>query len=250
MTQLRIRRIVVSDSAMVFATPLYRLAQVCVRQFSTSQIERNRGCSLHQCHLVDRGVGDSRGFPRMTAQVALARVSINLGLGVSRLARNDANWYRLVDLYGAVETPIADADIHYRRALLNHRPVPELEGILSTAAGSTSSSGSSSVSPSTDQTGVGTCRCSLSVRVLVFNERARSRPRVSIRQIRAGVWPDHPARVSSAAGSVVAHPSTRDVPHQLYGLPSSVCASNSGVSRMVTIFSADASVADSEDAGE
>ena len=41
------------------------------------------------------------GFARLTAEVALARVGLVLGLEVSRLARNNAEWYRLIDLAAA-----------------------------------------------------------------------------------------------------------------------------------------------------
>jgi hypothetical protein len=40
------------------------------------------------------------GFVRMTAEVALRHVGIVLGLEVSRLAHNNADWYRLLDLCG------------------------------------------------------------------------------------------------------------------------------------------------------
>ena len=42
------------------------------------------------------------GFARMTVEVALGHVGIVLGLEVSRLACNNADWYRLLDLYGSV----------------------------------------------------------------------------------------------------------------------------------------------------
>jgi hypothetical protein len=35
---------------------------------------------------------------RLTAEVALARVGLVVGLEVSRLARNNADWHRLIDL--------------------------------------------------------------------------------------------------------------------------------------------------------
>jgi hypothetical protein len=45
-----------------------------------------------------------------TADVALLKVGIVVGLEVSRLARNNANWYRLLDLCGITDTLLADAD--------------------------------------------------------------------------------------------------------------------------------------------
>jgi len=55
------------------------------------------------------------GFARLTAEVALGHVGIVLGLEVSRLARNNADWYRLLDLCGLTDTLIADADGIYHR---------------------------------------------------------------------------------------------------------------------------------------
>ena len=54
------------------------------------------------------------GFARLTAEVALARVGLVLGLEASRLARNNADWRRLIDLAGLTDTLIGDADgIHH-----------------------------------------------------------------------------------------------------------------------------------------
>jgi hypothetical protein len=50
------------------------------------------------------------GFARLTAEVALGRVGMVLGLEVSRLARNNADWHRLIDLAGLSDTLIGDAD--------------------------------------------------------------------------------------------------------------------------------------------
>ena len=50
------------------------------------------------------------GFAHMSAQVALGHGGIVFGLEVSRLARNNADWYRLLDLCGATDTLIGDAD--------------------------------------------------------------------------------------------------------------------------------------------
>lgn len=46
----------------------------------------------------------------MTAEVALGGVGILLGLEVSRLARNNTDWYKLLDLCGYTDTLIGDDD--------------------------------------------------------------------------------------------------------------------------------------------
>ena len=58
---------------------------------------------------------------RLTAEVALAHVGLVLGLEVSRLARNNADWHRLIDLGGLTDTLIGDADGIYHPALFNDR---------------------------------------------------------------------------------------------------------------------------------
>jgi hypothetical protein len=64
---------------------------------------------------------DRSGFARLTAEVALARVGLVLGLEVSRLARNNAEWYRLIDLAGLTDTLIGDGDGFYHPAVFNDR---------------------------------------------------------------------------------------------------------------------------------
>jgi DNA invertase Pin-like site-specific DNA recombinase len=51
-----------------------------------------------------------RKLPRLTAEVALGHVGIVLGPEVSRLARNNADWYRVLDLCGITNTFNGDGD--------------------------------------------------------------------------------------------------------------------------------------------
>ena len=55
------------------------------------------------------------GFTQLTAQVAMSRVGIVPGLEVSRLARNNADWYQLLDLCAMSDTLIGDAEPSDRR---------------------------------------------------------------------------------------------------------------------------------------
>src|SRR5206468_5489113 len=73
------------------------------------------------------------GFAKMTAEIALGQVGIVLGLEVSRLARNNADWYRLLDLCGLTDTLIGDADGIYHPGLFNDRLVLGLKGTMSEA---------------------------------------------------------------------------------------------------------------------
>ena len=133
-----------------------RRAVVYVRQSSATQVEHNRESTARQYQLADRAVAlgwardqvtvfdedlgvsgsglvDRAGFARMTAEVALGEVGIVLGLEVSRLARNNADWYRLLDLCGATHTLIGDADGIYHPGLFNDRLVLGLKGTMSEA---------------------------------------------------------------------------------------------------------------------
>ncbi|WP_372436666.1 recombinase family protein [Pseudomonas veronii] len=70
------------------------------RQYALVRRATSLGWSQQQVNIVDDDLGLSGastarrgGFARMTAEVALGHVGIILGLEVSRLARNNADWY-------------------------------------------------------------------------------------------------------------------------------------------------------------
>jgi len=135
---------------------LARQAIVYLRQSSPSQVEHNResterqyalaaraqelGWSREQIVVIDEDLGLSgsgvvtrSGFARLTAEVALARVGLVLGLEVSRLARNNADWHRLIDLAGLTDTLIGDGDGIYHPAAFNDRLLLGLKGTMSEA---------------------------------------------------------------------------------------------------------------------
>jgi DNA invertase Pin-like site-specific DNA recombinase/predicted DNA-binding transcriptional regulator AlpA len=146
-----------SDAALkITPSHLQRAAFVYIRQSSASQVEHNRestlrqyalaqramalGWSEQQVSVVDEDLGLSGasaahrgGFARMTAEVALGHVGIILGLEVSRLARNNSDWYRLLDLCSMTDTLIGDADGVYNTALFNDRLLLGLKGTMSEA---------------------------------------------------------------------------------------------------------------------
>ena len=145
-----------SDLTKINSTHLSRLAYVYLRQSSAAQVEHNRESTARQYALVTKaaelgwpaqqvlvidedlgvsgsGVIERSGFARLTAEVALGHVGIVLGLEVSRLARNNAEWYRLLDLCGLTDTLIGDADGIYHPAMFNDRLVLGLKGTMSEA---------------------------------------------------------------------------------------------------------------------
>ena len=145
-----------SDALKITAHHLARVAIVYLRQSSAAQVENNRestdrqyalvhkagefGWSTDSIMVIDEDLGLSgsgavarSGFARLTAEVALGHVGLVLGLEVSRLARNNADWYRLIDLCGLSNTLIGDADGVYHPALFNDRLLLGLKGTMSEA---------------------------------------------------------------------------------------------------------------------
>ena len=145
-----------NDIAKIGASHLGRAAYIYLRQSAPSQVEHNRestqrqyalatkattlGWPSQQVIVVDEDLGlsgsgivDRNGFARLTAEVALGHVGIVLGLEVSRLARNNADWYRLLDLCGLTDTLIGDADGIYHPAMFNDRLLLGLKGTMSEA---------------------------------------------------------------------------------------------------------------------
>ena len=110
------------------------------RQYALAAKARELGWPNDRIIVIDEDLGLSgsgvvarSGFARLTAEVALAHVGLVLGLEVSRLARNNADWYRLIDLAGLTDTLIGDADGIYHPALFNDRLLLGLKGTMSEA---------------------------------------------------------------------------------------------------------------------
>ena len=59
---------------------------------------------------VGASAADRAGFQRLVAEVSLGHAGIVLGLEVSRLARNSADWHRLLGLCALANTLILDED--------------------------------------------------------------------------------------------------------------------------------------------
>ena len=112
-----------SELAKINSSHLARVAIVYLRQSSAAQVEHNRestdrqyasppkarelGWPADRVVVIDEDLGLSgsravarSGFARLTAEVALGHVGLVLGLEVSGLARNNADWHRLIDLCG------------------------------------------------------------------------------------------------------------------------------------------------------
>jgi hypothetical protein len=84
------------------------------------------GWAKSQVRIIDEDLGVSgkvfvkrSGFDHLNAEVALGRAGILFGLEVSRLARSNADWYRLLDMCAITDTLLADSDGVYHPALFN-----------------------------------------------------------------------------------------------------------------------------------
>lgn len=145
-----------SDNPKIQPTHLARRVCVYVRQSTETQVQVNRestrrqyqldqrarelGWPDSQIHIIDEdlaksgsGVVSRQGFTQMTQEVALGQIGLVLCLEASRLARNNAEWYRLLDLCGVTNTLIGDADGLYHPGLFNDRLLLGLKGTMAEA---------------------------------------------------------------------------------------------------------------------
>lgn len=135
---------------------LKRNAYLYVRQSTLRQVLENTESTQRQYALRDRAVAlgwplekvividsdqgqsgasaaDREGFQRLVTEVGLGRAGIVLGLEVSRLARNCADWHRLLEICALTETLILDEDGLYDPGHFNDRLLLGLKGTFSEA---------------------------------------------------------------------------------------------------------------------
>jgi DNA invertase Pin-like site-specific DNA recombinase len=143
-------------SLKITPTHLERKAIVYVRQSSLKQVRLNTESQRNQRALVERArslgwqearivvldadLGQSAtstegrdDFTQLAADVALGHVGIILSWEVSRLARNNADWYHLLDLAALVGALIADIEGVYDPRSYNDRLLLGLKGTMSEA---------------------------------------------------------------------------------------------------------------------
>ncbi len=132
-----------------------RRAYVYIRQSTPKQMRENRAGQENQYALVERAValgwprervhvidddlgqsgqdGQRPGFRELVGAVSLGHVGIVLAYEASRLARNNADWYTLLDVATVVGALIADTDGVYDPRDYNDRMLLGLRGMLSEA---------------------------------------------------------------------------------------------------------------------
>jgi DNA invertase Pin-like site-specific DNA recombinase len=110
------------------------------RQYALQQRALALGWAREQIIIIDNDQGqtgasavDREGFQKLVTEVSMGRAGIVLGLEVSRLARNSADWHRLLEICALSETLILDEDGIYDPAHFNDRLLLGLKGTMSEA---------------------------------------------------------------------------------------------------------------------
>lgn len=135
---------------------LRRKAFLYVRQSTMRQVLENRESTERQYALKNRALalgwkksqivvldddqGQSgtsskqrKGFQKLVAEVGLGNVGIVMGLEVSRLARNNMDWHRLLEICALTDTLILDDEGLYDPCQFNDRLLLGLKGTMSEA---------------------------------------------------------------------------------------------------------------------
>jgi len=144
------------EADKVTATHLGRDCYLYVRQSTIRQVQENTtsterqyglrpravalGWHPDQIVVIDEDLGRSgtsaegrTGFQRLVADVGMGKAGIVIGTEVSRLARNNADWHRLLEICALTETLILDEDGLYDPLAFNDRMLLGMKGQLSEA---------------------------------------------------------------------------------------------------------------------
>ena len=110
------------------------------RQYALRQRAVALGWPLERIIVIDDDQGQSgasaehrKGFQQLVAEVGIGHAGIVLGLEVSRLARKNSDWHRLLEICALTETLILDEDGIYDPAHFNDRLLLGLNGTMSEA---------------------------------------------------------------------------------------------------------------------
>lgn len=135
---------------------LVKMAYVYVRQSSLGQVTHHRestelqyqlshralqwGWPAERVKVIDEDLGKSGtsaaerdGFQHLIAEIGLGRVGLVVSFDASRLARNNCDWYRLLELCAVFGTLIADSERLYDPNLFTDRMLLGLSGMMSEA---------------------------------------------------------------------------------------------------------------------
>jgi DNA invertase Pin-like site-specific DNA recombinase len=146
----------VDVSQKIQAGHLKRNAYLYVRQSTLRQVLENKESTFRQYDLKQRAVAlgwprdhiividadqahsaksaaDRDGFQKLVTEVSMGRAGLVMGLEVSRLARNNADWHRLLEICALTDTLLLDEDGLYNPSYFNDRLVLGLKGTMSEA---------------------------------------------------------------------------------------------------------------------
>jgi DNA invertase Pin-like site-specific DNA recombinase len=122
-------------------TQVQRHAEGARRQYHLAERAAQLGWEAEQVTVIDGDLGKSGagsaaahgrdGFAQLVSAVGLGEVGLVLALEVSRLARNSAEWYRLLDLAALTGTLLGDEDGLYDPRAFNDRLLLGLRGTIS-----------------------------------------------------------------------------------------------------------------------
>ena len=140
----------------VTSSHLQRKAYLYIRQSSIRQVRMNQESGKRQYALKQQAIElgwpreniividgdqghsavstvDRECFQKLVTEVGLGKAGIVLGIEVSRLARNNADWHRLLEICGVTQTLILDDDGLYDPRDFNDRLLLGLKGTMSEA---------------------------------------------------------------------------------------------------------------------
>jgi DNA invertase Pin-like site-specific DNA recombinase len=139
----------------VKAEHLGRNAYLYVRQSTMRQVVENQESTKRQYALSQRAValgwppesivvidedqghsgavGDRQGFEKLVSEVGMGRGGIVLSLEAARLARNNTQWHRLLEICAVTDTLILDEEAVYDPGYFNDRLLLGLKGTVSEA---------------------------------------------------------------------------------------------------------------------
>jgi len=135
---------------------LQRAAYLYIRQSSMKQVIENQESTKRQYALKNRALAlgwrldhiividddqglsgtsmqERKGFQHLVAEVGLGHVGLVMGLEVSRLARNNTDWHRLLEICALTDTLLLDEDGLYDPGFFNDRLLLGLKGTMSEA---------------------------------------------------------------------------------------------------------------------
>ena len=110
------------------------------RQYDLKERALALGFSNDQIVTIDTDQGQSgsssegrEGFKKLVSEVGMGNVGLVIGLEVSRLARNNSDWHRLLEICALTGTLILDEDGLYNPVDFNDRLLLGLKGTMSEA---------------------------------------------------------------------------------------------------------------------